>query len=396
MVSCMKKVFLGSYLLFAASSGMALDPRAVSVGIFEVTPTVTVSAASNDNLFRTYDNQFSSTSVITNPNLSAVAQSGANIYQFDANLEDGRYQDSPTDDYTDWSLSGSAQIEVTSRNSLSLGANYLSTQETRGTGFSEGLELAAEPAKYEITDYNLGYQFGSDGSRGILTLGVGFNDVAYSNVQDDVFSRDRETLSLESGLAIRISPSTNLLLQYQHTKVDYLKDSVELLGTQDSEENYVYLGANWTNNSSLAASVLVGFGNKDYVSELRNDQDIPSWQASIDWQPLSYSSFIFTASNYFSEAAGVGDSIESNSTSVDWSHQWSDRINSIIGIQRENSDYGGVNRKDEVDSPTAELSYAFRRWLDISLSFSRELRDSSISSLNYSQKVYMLNLRASL
>lgn len=391
----LRKTALFSLLCSLSSLGVAIEPRIFEVGYFDVVPTISFAASRNDNRFRADQNLQKSSAWVTSPSIAATLQNDSDIYSLQAGLTDGKDFDSEADNYTDWRLAASAQLEINSRNSLGFNASLFSTHEERGTGFSEISTLPDEPTKFEIQDFGLNYQFGAPAARGQIRVAATYNDVIYSDMELDAFARDRNSLGVSTTLAIRASPDVNFLLQYRYTETDFELDTIEVLGSRDSTENYAQLGWEWDINSSFTGSALVGYGERTYDSSLRGNESTPSWNIELLWLPLTYSSFTFSTNSTFSESAAIGSSVEGKTYSVNWAHEWSNRFSSQFSLERRNSSFGGTDREDTQTLPIMGFSYAYKRWLDFGISFRKEARESSTAALSYTQRVLSLQAEAS-
>ncbi len=391
---CLIAICLGTTQAFA------FEPASFDAGAFKVTPLLGVTADHDNNVFLTRDNEFSSSILRVNPRLGALAQIGANTYTLNAEVIDGSYASTHDDDYTDWRVGAAAELEFTSRHTFSLGAEFFSTHENRGTGFSQGGggALLDEPDEFEETTYDLGYQFGADESLARLALNGQWYEKEYDNHRAVTVFRDREESNISATLYFDVLPSTDILFEYTDTDIDYNTDPLAAIGfadTLDSTENYAYVGVEWEVSALTTGILKLGYGEKDFADPDRADFDIPSWELGLRWSPLTYSTFSLNTRRGFDEATGIGNAIDRKEYSVGWQHTWSPKFNTVLTVLYSEETYEGTGRDDDLLGFQATLNFTLLRWLDIKLDLRSGDRDSSFFNFNYDQEVVSLGFEAS-
>lgn len=398
MNSLIKKTFSLSLLAAISSISHAIEPRSFELGYFDVVPTLALGASRNDNIFQTSESKVDTTIWTVTPSVQAILQGDNNFYTLQADLFNGTYADSPEDDYTDWRIGAAAQRQLTSRASINLEASLFSTHESRGTGFSEGGNIPDEAADYKIETYGLGYGYGNLESKGRLRLDFSYSSKKYDipSASIPVLARDNDNLGIETTFTLSALQNSDFLFQYRYRDINYELDEVETQGSQDSVERYALVGVQWESGSTLSGSVMVGLGEKEYASSLRENESTPSWDLDILWAPYSYSNFSFGANKSFTEANATGNSITSQSYMFGWSHSWSERFGTSLNITRRDASVGGINRRDKTNTTSIGFNYAFRRWMDISFSFTNNVADSNDALFNYTQRITSLSIQASM
>jgi hypothetical protein len=396
-IACKSLVVAGSALVPVLA--LAVDPQPIEAGPFNIVPTISFDARDTDNMFLSNTDEVSSKLYIVSPRVELTTESGGNTFSLAGQVDEANYSATDEDDYTDWRVGGDAHLQMNVRNSLDLNAGFFRTRETRGTGFSQGGFLPTSPDRYEESTWGGRYQFGTKESFGRLELSVNSYDKSYFNNRLTTRFRDREDFGWTGAFYLNISPRTDVFVEYSQRDVDYTTDPVVVAGagdSLDSDETYAYVGVSWEISGATTGSVKIGQGDKEFDDSDRRDQDTSAWEASILWEPLTYSVFNFTASKQYGESTGIGDALETTNFAIDWQHAWSDSLSTSVSWFTSDDDYTGSVRADNIDALSLRMDYSVRRWVDVFVAFSRDKRDSNFGSFNYTQNIASFGFQASL
>ena len=78
-------------------------------------------------------------------------------------------------------------------------------------------------------------------------------------------------------------------------------------------------------------SVLVGQVEKKFDDPARPDFSGPNWEVAVRWSPRTYSHFDLSTERYTEEPIDLlGDVTDTEIYSLGWSHEWNDRLESIL------------------------------------------------------------------
>lgn len=377
----------------------AIEPQSFQAGAIDFTPTVDVDYSHTDNQFKTTDNEVSSNIFKVNPKLEGKVQDGANTYSVAGEILYGDYSYSSKDDYTDWKVDGAAHFALNARNALDLNAGFYDTHEVRGSGFSQGGLIPADADTYEETTFGASYQYGTRSSFGRLVVGVNNLDKDYTNNRLTTQFRDRENFDWDATFYLNVSDRTDMFVEYSASDINYKTDPNAIIGTGDtldSDETYIYAGITWGATAKTNGSFKIGYGEKSFDDSDRKDVDGLVWEANINWEPRSYSTFNINTKQGFEEASGVGNALDTTQYGINWTHSWNDMISSTLGARHSKDDYAGSTRNDSLDSFSLKIDYAFDRWLDLYISLSKDKRDSNFNGYSYKENVAAIGFSASL
>lgn len=378
---------------------LAVEPQPIQAGPFDITPTVDVDYSHTDNMFLSNNNEVSSNKLLISPKLEALLQSGNNTLRLNGQVDEADFSATDEDDYTDWRVGASSHLEMSSSASLDLNAGFFRTREMRGTGFSQGGLLPTAPDRYEETTFGGMFTLGNNESIGRLELAVNSYDKAYFNNRLTTRFRDRDDLNASITFYYNLSPRTSLLAEYRNKDVNYGTDPVSVAGavdTLDSENTYYYVGVSWEATGKTTGSFRIGDGEKKFDDPDRQTANITSWEANVQWEPLTYSIVNFNVSRSFDEATGVGNNLDRKNYLLNWTHDWSANLSTEVNLSYSDDYYTGSTRSDTMEAYSLKLNYSVRRWLDVFGTVSTDSRASNFNNFDYDQNVVAIGFAASL
>ena len=121
-----------------------------------------------------------------------------------------------------------------------------------------------------------------------------------------------------------------------------------------------------------------------------------SWEGSVTWAPVSYSTFDFYTARTTNESTGLGTFILSKVAGVTWNHGWSSFVTTGVDARYQKDEYQGFDRVDSMSSLGLKVGYKFRRWLTLGASYTYTHRNSNINAFEYDKNLYMLTATGSL
>jgi polysaccharide biosynthesis protein VpsM len=204
---------------------------------------------------------------------------------------------------------------------------------------------------------------------------------------------DHETAYVGGAFFWRFMPKTSLLFQYRHTSFDYPSSS-----DQSSSENLFAVGLTWDATAQTTGIVRVGYQRKEFDAPGLDPYSGLAWEATIRWRPRTYSTVEFTTAQHTTESTGFGDFTLSRVAFANWTHNWTERIQSAVRAGLRNDDYrgGGVDRDDDTMTAGAGLQYQFRRWLRFEGRYDFVRRSSNIPTEEYNRNIFMFTVGATL
>lgn len=347
----------------------------------------------------------------------------------------------------DLGLTIDTSLEYGTEAGFKVGAEYVSYDNSLEDGYLNLhalFEIDSEPADgfglYGSVGWELGHDpLGTAGMQGPSALYYdeaaeyqlwwikGRADYAFSSSDQLVFEATREEREYQNyrTAADGISPglgrlrdvtATNLSLSLQHqlqpntvmvggvTWTDYDYRYANL----DSEELGYFIGLEWDITYQTEGYAHVGWSKKDMKDPARVDGQMFSWDVGVNWKPMSYSTIHLGAYGRFEEADGGGDFREVRGVDLDWNHNWTSYLRSLVGVSYHQDDYNNYavilgnsnqifrDRSDEVLEFRLGAYYQMRRWLSIGAEYNYANRDSNIPGYSYEDNRFQIVLRAGL
>lgn len=368
------------------TSAWALEPQSVDVYGLQFTPTLMLKETYDDN-FRELEHQKESSWITTiKPTFELLAEDRNSAYRLTYEADSEIYHDASDASNTDHNVVLEGVMEFSSSQRLKLETGYKKIEETGDTA------VADENDKYHATHVGGLYTFGSAKADNRLEFGANYEELRYDNSGDINADEERDTTSLSGTWFHRLGGSTNSLVELRHYDFDYVqKDS-----PRNSTTNAVLVGGIWDATAKTTGKLRVGYAEKDFDDNSRDDLRSPMWEVGVDWLPLTYSKFSLAARRAFDEGDDGSDAIKSTSTSLAWAHGWTPRITSTVSYEFGTKDYEGQDRSDDLSVIGLSLNYKMRRWLDIGLGYSYRDNDSSAAEQSFKRNVYMISLTGSL
>lgn len=400
-VGCIRAPFAVFVLgcVFHTAPSVAVEPANMRMGSLYLTPTLDVKQLYTDNLLRTSSRELDTWGTIVKPRAQLWAQNNLDTYSVAYELEDGRYQDSSDDDYTNHFFRSDIHKELYEPHAFDLFAKYANAYEARGTGLTEGdlSSLRDEPLKYHRTAYGGQYTLGNTTTRGRLELEARAEETQYKNFRETTRRYDRDSDTLRSTVYYRVGGRTDALAELRVVDTDYRVDPQpgSPLDSLDSDE-YVYLvGASWEATGNTTGSIKVGAYDRDMDGDRGNDSGF-DWEVDVIWEPRTYATFKLATRRYSQETNGVGDYVNAREYRASWNHDWSSRIGSDLQLLYGDDEYPGSARRDDLYEVKARLDYSFRLWCDVGGGYRYQKRASTIGSLDYTRNEFFIDVNLSL
>ncbi|WP_428035825.1 outer membrane beta-barrel protein [Amphritea sp.] len=376
----------------------AIEPASIDAGPVSIIPMMSAQVGYDDNFFSTSANEQDETITVLSPSVQLIAENGLNAYRVIYQINQGIHQNSSADNYTDHTLSADAHFEFSQRSIIDLKANYIKGHEARDTGLSATGGIAntiSAPLEYDTQTLSFNYVYGAPGATGRIQLYGEHLDREYQNFRAITAGRDDTEVTLGAVFFYQVMPKTSLLFEARNKDINYDVDPASSL---DSNTWKYLVGATWEGSAKTTGTVKVGLSKKDFDSASRKDFTGGSWEASVRWEPRTYSVVDISTSRNAVESNGNGDFIDTKTYNINWNHAWSDIVSTDLGLGYSNETYEGAadGREDDTTSFNMGMSYDMRRWLTFGLNYQYSDTDSNLANTDFSKNLFMLTVNASL
>lgn len=407
----MKQKKMGMWFVLAAPAvGYAEPPMALdeaflhTAGYFEagpvrIYPALKTAVGYDNNIFESAHDTKSSTVTRVVPELSAVLPLNVGYLQLGGQADDQRYIDSSNDNFTDRTLYFHSLVEANARNRFNLDGRFIKSHDPRGTGLTEGFDPALSdlnsPDAYTDQTAAFKYEFGAPAAAGKLRFAADYLDHNYDNHRDRTRFFDRDEYGLDTTFLWRVQPRTSLAFEARERRIEYAETDPNATSL-DSREHTLLAGAEWGATGKTSGSIRLGNRRKNFDDPARVDGSNFVWEANAKWQPRSYSTFELKLERSPHETNGVGDFIDTRSSDLEWTHDWTPRVGTRLAFSYLQQSYADVDRDQNTKGAALGVSYKMWRWLTWRVDGSWRSRSSNVEEFNFERNRYWLTAEFTL
>lgn len=383
----------------AGSSGGLLPPLVAQdaqaplyLGGVAVRPSIDVGFGYNDNVTNSANNTVSSTLWRITPVIDANIQSSGQTFGLRYRGDFLAYTGASNQDINSNTIAAYGNNTFTERADARWEAGFTSSADAVNINDAA---VAATPNKWQDTYARGTFGYGARDAQGRLEGDLSAVRRDYTNNDTFTYFLDNDRYGINGRFLWRVAPKTRVLAEVQY--VDIVYDTVQVGSTtQDSNEYRYLVGVTWDATAKTTGIVKLGYQDKKYKSDARQDFSGFSWAAQMRWLPLTYSSIDLITSRLPIESTGVGDGILSSVYGVSWNHQWTGSMDTAVRYVLTNNDYQGVSRTDDLNTFGLTVGYRVTPKVKVAFDYSFTNRNSTDSTSDYDSNVYMLKANLAL
>lgn len=381
------RVLTGMALLLASYQAKALDPMYVKLSdSARFTPTLQLSESYDDNIKGVDKGAKGSwiTSIV--PSFSLHAEGRKSAYMVTYRAISDVFHQSHKDNNTDHFLDAKLGMDFDRRNRLILNAGW---QDVEDTDVGEG---QTQNDRYTLGRVGGNYTYGAKTARMQLVMGANFETLRYQNSEDLNAEKERDSTNGRGTLFYRITPKTRVIGELRRSHFDYVSYSA-----RTSNNTSGLVGLEWEATARTSGTVKVGREWKEYTNADVDTKSAQTWEAGINYEPTTYSTFHFTSRSALDEGdEGTASAVKTRNYRVAWEHKWRERISSEISYDWSTNDYQDYPRSDDRSTLGVGLTYKLRRWLDLSFRYRRLENDSTMEEESYKRNIFTFSVTGSL
>ncbi|MBU0911360.1 MAG: outer membrane beta-barrel protein [Gammaproteobacteria bacterium] len=374
-------------LACASSQVFAVEPQSIQTGSgFDITPLLTTGMKFDDNITSSSANEIDSWILTVVPSVKAVLDDGVSKTEFSAAVFNGTYLDSSDDNFTDTMLGALFDTQLSEQGKFNAKADFVWGHEDRGTGITEGLSNDQdEPTRFNNQTVSGYYEYGAKAAPARVRFGAKYFNKAYMNQREVTQFRDYDSILGGVNFYYDTLSGTTAVLESSVEDTSY--DFVDPTAPRDSKDSNLKVGAEWQISALTSGEAKIGYQKKDFDDNARDDFSGVSWIMNANWSPLSYSVFNVGTGRKAKDPLQGGDYIKETTYMLGWTHNWSQTTQTNLSYNRMEEDYVGIARKDENDSYTASVKYAFRRFVDVTLFTTVTDKTSSVQGIEFDRNI---------
>mgnify|MGYP000139954342 CR=1 FL=1 len=395
------KMKMKTKLLFSAtavafcSSVFAVEPEPyITDSGVAIVPIINTGYKYDNNIF-SQGNETTGSGIFTlAPSVNFLLDDGINNYQLDVGVESGTYLDSSDDNYVIGNLGFTSHLEASSRSRFDIKLEANTDIEPRGTGLTEGLgNDYDEPLSYNEQLAKLTYEYGSLTSSGRIAFMGRYYNKNYTNFPEVTEKSSFNQSTLGTTFFYTTNASTDAFFEVKAGPIKY--DVAESI-SRDSDMFSALVGMKWEATKLTSGSFKIGQEQKKFIDAGREDFKGVSWEGNVDWKPLTYTTLTLETSRAAKDPDVQGDYISESIYAANWQHEWDEKVTSTISFSYVREEYTGVVRLDKSNNLYADVSYKFRRWVDVTFYIEYTDQDSTDENIVYDKNVVGVDFTFSL
>ncbi|GFD95567.1 hypothetical protein KUL156_10840 [Alteromonas sp. KUL156] len=248
-----------------------------------------------------------------------------------------------------------------------------------------------EFTKFKKAAINGEFAYGRKESIGQIVIGVDAANADYDNNQQEF--RNMDSIGAYTQFFYRVAPNTRAVVEVSYYDYDY--DDVENFLNQSSQQASLLAGLEWIYSDQLSTSFRAGYQTKNFEDVTLNKVDGLSFALEVVWQPTEHTNFDVEGSRSASEStiAGLPERV-STSISVNAEHELTQRLRGYGSYVYAIDDFGA--RKDTNNDAKVGITYGVKHWLDVTLEYQYQERDSAFENFSYNANVVMLSFEMAI
>lgn len=348
-------------------------------------PSLGTRAWFTDNRFRSQTGETSETGLRFEPALILSYSPSVGMYKLGYK---GMVDPIVEDDYNDREFFLSGDVRPLNRHRLEFDARHQHSHDELGVGRTDNaLNLESlELDEWDESSAHGQYTFGASEARMNLSVRGGVADRDYTTNEDQGtrFLDHRATL-VGGGATYRVGPKTHLVLDLSHQEFEY---DLNAAPTYDSTLERALVGVRWVATAKTTGELLVGYYDRNFESNLRQDVDGVDWRARVIWGPATRTQITLSTGRQIRETHLLGENfINTQFYQATWRQDWTSRLYSDLTGTAYKADFEGTLRDDDSTQFGATLFFEMSRNVTIKAGLEVTHRDSSINTLDYDRNI---------
>ncbi len=367
----MKKSLLALMMVTILSmnvSALEPNPYITDSGI-QITPFLETGVTVDDNIHNQSTNELDTSIFTITPYVNFLLDDGVKRFELDLGLESVYVDGFSEDNYRNGYLNFTGHVEQGSQSRWDISAGVRQFNQERGTGLTEGNpERFSELLNYDVHTTAARYEYGALSSSMRIAVDMEYYKRSFNNFVESTDHLDFDNFTIGATFYYSTNSKTSMFLEVTQSDINYGQMHPSGIA-RDSDDTYVLVGMKWEATAILTGSFRLGQQQKSFTDLGREDFSGLSWDLGIEWQPLTYSSFLVNSSKRAKDPYVQGDYINETSFDIVWRHRWSDLFDTRVELSVIMDEYSGqsVYRTDDYQMLSFNLNYALLRWMDVSL-----------------------------
>lgn len=343
-----------------------------------------------DNAFNTNRLEQREVIMVMKPSIFLDGHVGRHDVQLGYEADIERYPRFPRENQLNHNFTANADLDISRRlqsrieTGLQFGTDKRGELDTRPDIFDEPDRWREHHVSGQLT---LGRRI----AQAQIGLEYGVRGMRYLNNNQSERDFDERDLLLTG--RYYLGPRYSIVTDLSGAWKDYLDPDSGL----DAREYVALVGVEWEATAKTSGSLKVGVRHRNFYSAQRSTLDEFTWDASVDWQPKTYSRVSAYSSRSVSDDSFNGTNqsqlTTTDTTGVMWRHGFTERLTFEARAERAVSSFddGG---EDEFMNYAAGMRYRLNRWIDLFGDWDFRSRSSNVERTDYETSSVFIGMDA--
>lgn len=377
----------------------AYSAKGIRVGTVLLYPALDLSAAYDDNIYATKNNQKSDVILQERPQLKVETNLPRHAFYFRGDVLNADYVDHNKENRTNYYVGGGSRIDIRRTTNWNTDVEYQKDTEDRGS--PDALGAAESPVDFYRFQANSSLRY-RPGRLNVTGGGIfenyNFDNVAligggYQNNRD----RNRDIYAGYGRVGYEVSPGYELFALGLYSINNYSQRLDDNGFNRDSSGYQLEAGARFELTNVISGEATVGYLERFYNDNRLQGVAGVSTETKINWYVTRLTTLNFSASRRVQETTIFGSSGYLNTVfdaGVD--HELMRNLILSTNLRYSQRDYKGVNRTDDQYEAMLRALYMINRNYSIAGEYRFVERDSSVSSEDYVRNLLMVTFRVQI
>lgn len=352
------------------------------LGSFLLYPEIAATSAYNDNIYYTRNDRHGDTILMFSPALYVRSKWAKNSLNMSAGFDAARYQNYPTENYTDGWLNLQSGINLSATTRLFGGAGIDFQHEARST---QDAFIGQYPTRYRNNHAMLGLSqnWGPWLFRIVNTVSA----LDYFNVENNIGwsndLRDRTVTAEGMRIAYRVNPHYSVFMQGTYDVRNY-KANADFFGyNRDSSGYRVVAGLQFKPRTNLNGEVFYGYLRQNYSDSYFDMVNAPDFGASLQWKPSALTRITGYISRTLEETTLDGTPGYLYTTVGGKASHWLTsraRLNGYLSYGQ--ASYRQIDRQDHLIDAGLGVDYRLTHGLFLETNYQIQGRNSNVNNIS--------------
>lgn len=377
----------------------AFTPQGVRMGSFILRPSLTVSETYDSNVFATETNVVDDFVTEVNPNVVLESDWANHSVRLEADATQSLHASQTDEDGLEWTIAGSARIDVLNDTQINVGFLYGSLIEERGTPDAVG--GAAEPT--EFSEIGASISLAQSFNRLSMEVSADYTELDFDDTPligggfDDNDDRDRSVLEIAVQVGYELVADTVVFLRGTYNVRDFDQEVPIVLVDRDSDGYELVVGTSFELGSLATGEVFAGYQEQSFEDPAFAAVSSVAYGASVDWYVTPLTTLRFRADNTIEDTtSGGASSFERQSVSVGLDHEFLRNLVASLDVEYAQENFQGSPREDKTYDVEIGIDYLINRAFSVGLFYGYEERDSSFAGDSFSRNVAGIRVKSEL